>query len=103
MCPLIAKPIEINGEPLDPNSARAKDLTNAIAQMIIWDLEPYSLVDHRGFRSLLSVVEPRYVVPSRTMFSREIIPNLYKKEVERVKQIILRDIDEGDFIYYFLH
>lgn len=49
-------------------------ITETIAQMIARDLQPYSIVDDRGFRDVLKAAEPRYVMPARKTFSQEIIP-----------------------------
>ena len=83
--------------PLASSSIRAQELTNAIAKMMIRDLEPYSLVDHRGFRALMRTLAPQYVIPSRTTFSRELIPGIYENEKHRIKLIIQEDIAEGNF------
>ena len=83
--------------PLASSSIRAQELTNAITKTMIWDLEPYSLVDHRGFCALMRTLEPQYVIPSRTTFSRELIPSIYENEKRRIKQIIQEDIAEGNF------
>ena len=55
-------------EKLPPNSARAKMLTESVAELIVRDLRPVSTVDGDGFLNLMEVAEPRYVVPChRTM------------------------------------
>ena len=50
-------------EKLPPNSARAKMLTESVAEFIVRDLRPVSTVDGDGFLNLMEVAEPRYVVP----------------------------------------
>ena len=50
-------------EKLSHNSARAKKLTESIAEFITRDLRPVSIVDGDGFLNLMEVAEPRYVVP----------------------------------------
>lgn len=61
------------------NSDRAKAITNAIGVFIAADLRPYSVVENTGFKHMLKVIEPRYVVPSRPYFSQQVIPALYKQ------------------------
>lgn len=61
---------------MDRSSPRAEELTNAIAKMMVWYLEPYNLVDRKGFQFLMSKLHPSFRLPSRTTFSREIIPRL---------------------------
>lgn len=61
----------------DRNSKEAKALTAAIAKMIVWDLQPFSIVENRGFRHFANTASPQYEIPARTTFSREIIPRMY--------------------------
>ncbi|KAH7968703.1 hypothetical protein HPB52_010686 [Rhipicephalus sanguineus] len=53
-------------------------ITTRIAQMLALDLQPYSCVENRGFKELMNHMEPLYKIPSRTTFSRTIIPELYR-------------------------
>lgn len=46
-------------------------------KMMAVDGEPYMLVERPGFRDLLTVLAPRYVIPSRTYFSSKVVPELY--------------------------
>ncbi|XP_076660942.1 zinc finger BED domain-containing protein 4-like, partial [Halictus rubicundus] len=72
----------------DKNSSRSKQLTEGIAQIIALDLQPYSIVDDIGFRSFINIVEPRYEIPSRTTFSRRIIPKMYEDLQSKIKNEI---------------
>ena len=60
---------------LPPNYKRAKKITESIA-FISKDLQPYSVVENEGFQNLLSILEPRYVIPSRKYFTDTAIPKL---------------------------
>lgn len=64
---------------------RQIDITSAKAGMIAYDLHSYSLVSEPSFLNLLQILEPRYNVPSRTTFSRSIIPDLYLREKAKVE------------------
>ena len=59
------------------------------------DLQPYSLVEGRGFQKLMKIAEPLYKIPSRTTFSREIIPKLYEKIKQNLEDKISIDLKEG--------
>lgn len=59
------------------------------------------MVNRRGFQTLIRTLEPKYTIPSRTTFSREIIPRLYESEKERIQKILNHDIEEGNVNYYF--
>ena len=43
-------------------------ITNAVANFILLDGHPASIVEGEGFQQLLKLAEPRYVCPSRTYF-----------------------------------
>ena len=77
---------------LDENSLRAKDLTNAIARMIVLACQPFSIVSDTGFRNLLNIAEPRYQIPEPTVFSETLIPELYRNERKRIEEQIVKDV-----------
>lgn len=57
-------------------------------------MHSYSLVSEPSFPNLLQILEPRYNVPSRTTFSRSIIPDLYLREKAKVAETIRKDSKE---------
>ena len=65
--------------PLATNSARSKAITEAIAFFICKDIQPYSVVENEGFQYLLHILEPRYHIPNRKLFTDKEIPLLYEK------------------------
>jgi hypothetical protein len=64
-------------EKLRRDSDRHKTICAKVAQMIYQDLQPCSIVDDIGFKELIAELEPRFQLPSRTTFSRTIIPEKY--------------------------
>ncbi|XP_034238086.1 zinc finger BED domain-containing protein 4 [Thrips palmi] len=77
--------------PLDSKGKRSKEITRAIAVFMAKGLKPYSVVEEVGFLALVNVLEPRYMVPSRSQFSRTIIPTMYedgkRKLQERLQEL----------------
>ncbi|XP_051964154.1 zinc finger BED domain-containing protein 4-like [Xyrauchen texanus] len=65
--------------PLANNSTRSTAITDAIALFICKDIQPYSVTENEGFKHLLHVLEPRYKIPNRKLFSDKQIPALYDK------------------------
>ncbi|XP_048020934.1 E3 SUMO-protein ligase ZBED1-like [Megalobrama amblycephala] len=63
---------------LPTNSERSVKITEAIAGFICKDMRPYSVVENVGFRRLMKVMEPNYVIVSRKHLSEEVIPNMYQ-------------------------
>ncbi|KAL4097353.1 hypothetical protein QTP88_022146 [Uroleucon formosanum] len=52
-----------NSRPLDKNQYEI--ITQSICKMIIVDMLPFSTIENKGFRSLISTIEPLYTIPSR--------------------------------------
>lgn len=70
---------------LSASSDRHKALTQAIATFIALDMRPYSVVENKGFKYLMSIAEPRYNIPSRTHFAQTVLPGLYTSVKTRVQ------------------
>ncbi|XP_042216861.1 zinc finger BED domain-containing protein 4-like [Homarus americanus] len=45
-----------------------------------------NVVDDKGFKRLVSALDPRYELPSRRELTRTHLPNIYDQEVKRVKK-----------------
>ena len=84
---------EIEAVMLEADSARAKNITDAIARMMVLDCQPFSIVSDTGFKNLIKILEPTYSIPCRTRFSDNIIPNLYDSERKRIEEIIMQDME----------
>lgn len=76
------------------NDDRAKKINNLIAEMICIDLQPFSIVENKGFLRLLSHLEPRYTVPSRKTFSNKILNEMYSKLSREVKS----ELEESKYV-----
>ncbi|KAH7940693.1 hypothetical protein HPB49_003558 [Dermacentor silvarum] len=90
--PLIKSALKL-GKDLSQRERTA--ITTRIARMLALDLQPYIFVENRGFKELMNHMEPLYKIPSRTTFSREIIPALYRDTVTAVKERMHADLQEG--------
>lgn len=73
---------------LDKNSARSKDLTAAIAKMIVLDCQPFSVVNDRGFREIIKIAEPRYAIPERATFAEHIVPKMFEEVKVKLQETI---------------
>lgn len=73
---------------------RQKQITDAIAVMMAADYQPYSLVEDRGFKHLMNVCEPRYHLPTRTTFSRSVLPKLYETERNKCAKLLAAECNE---------
>ncbi|XP_073689131.1 E3 SUMO-protein ligase ZBED1-like [Garra rufa] len=73
------------GTAYDKKSKRWKDITNAITFHLAKDMVPLNTVEKIGFKEMIKVLDPRYVLPSQNYFSRTAIPNLYQKHRAKVE------------------
>ncbi|XP_065639326.1 zinc finger BED domain-containing protein 4-like [Hydra vulgaris] len=62
--------------------------------MICLDLQPYCIVEDKGFTRLLKNLAPNYTIPSRKYFSTKVIPLMY----ETIKAKVKYELDQADFL-----
>ena len=72
-------------QPFNNDHPKQQSMTKKLAKMICCDLQPLSVVENEGFRELLRVAEPRYVIPSRKTITNEIIPQFYEETRKQIK------------------
>ena len=75
--------------PYDKGTKRYNDITQAVAYHIAKDMLPLSTVEKPGYKNLLHVLDPHYVIPGRKYFSKTAIPKLYLMFKESVQKEIL--------------
>ena len=75
--------------PYDKSSKRYKDISQAVTYHIAKDMLPLSTVERPGFKNLLHVLDPRYVLPGRKYFSKTAIPQMYLLCKDSVQKEIL--------------
>lgn len=75
---------------LPANSERAKKITKSIACFISKDLRPYSVVENAGFRFMIKTIEPKYVIPSRQLFTEKAVPELYNETKAKVAEALAK-------------
>ncbi|XP_064468535.1 E3 SUMO-protein ligase ZBED1-like [Ornithodoros turicata] len=63
--------------------------------MIALDLQPYSIVQDRGFQELLAEAVPHYEPPSRTTLSWTLIPRLYHETRSKVQAELDAALGDG--------
>ncbi|XP_025759222.1 uncharacterized protein LOC106098983 isoform X3 [Oreochromis niloticus] len=65
-------------------ASRKIALDQAVLNFIIKDCQPLSIVESEGFRELVQVLEPSYVLPTRKTI-KELLAKKHAEELERVK------------------
>ncbi len=71
------------------NSARKKQLDDALVKMVAKDLQPLSMVDDQGFLEFCHAMDPKYKVPSRPHLTGTLLPNLFLKTQGEIKKSVL--------------
>lgn len=62
--------------------------------MVIKDLQPFSIVEDKGFTELIHFLDPRYNMPNR-----KTLKALVKKTYDEKKQVMQKELDEASNVY----
>lgn len=81
-----------NMKPYEKDSKKAKAITKAITYHIAKDMIPIYTVEKAGFRKMVKMLDPRYVIPSRSYFSTVAIPELYTETRKTVEHELKEEI-----------
>ena len=69
----------------DINSSQAISIHNSVAEMVIVDCQPFSIIEDVGFNKLMKCLKPNYELPSRKFFKEKIIPTIHKSVLHKVQ------------------
>lgn len=72
---------------------QAAELTNSILNMLVSDMRPLSMVEDSGFKAMVATFHPKYELPSRTFFTKEM-----EKKYEDVKAKVKQALQETECI-----
>jgi len=64
----------------ETSSDRKRKLDSALCYYITSDLRPFSVVENKGFRNFVSLLDPRYELPSRTTLRNASMANAYNEK-----------------------
>nr|XP_029714017.1 zinc finger BED domain-containing protein 4-like [Aedes albopictus] len=73
------------------NSPKAKDVTKSVAEMIVLDHQPVSMVQDRGFVRLMAKLQPRYKLPCRKHFTTVVLPEMFEKCKKAIRNALPSD------------
>uniref|UniRef100_A0A8C5LPC9 HAT C-terminal dimerisation domain-containing protein n=1 Tax=Leptobrachium leishanense TaxID=445787 RepID=A0A8C5LPC9_9ANUR len=65
-------------------------VTKSILKMLITDMRPLSMVEDKGFKNMISVLNPGYTLPSRTHFTK-LMEQKYQAAFQKVKVSISKN------------
>ncbi|XP_022165454.1 zinc finger BED domain-containing protein 1-like [Myzus persicae] len=71
-----------------PSENQVRAFHEAIVKMIAEDLQPLSIVENSGFRSMIQLLDSRYEIPSRRSLGRTIIPRIFSTVQSKVEALL---------------
>ncbi|XP_017491558.1 PREDICTED: zinc finger BED domain-containing protein 1-like [Rhagoletis zephyria] len=77
-------------ETYDSHSARKKALDSALMKMIAIDYQPFRIVEDEAFSAFVKLLDPRYVMPSRTTLQNVMCHELYDQSKANLKNILMK-------------
>lgn len=67
-----------------------KNLDNKLLEMIVIDVQPFSIVENPGFRRFCDSLNPSYSLPSRKTLSKTLLPAKYLEVLNNTKQMVAK-------------
>lgn len=71
----------------DSNSQRKKELDQCLALMIATDMQPFNIVNDKGFQKFVKLLDPRYEIPNKGTV-KSIMTKLYTEAEVKLKEIL---------------
>lgn len=60
----------------------------SLLKMIVYDFQPFSIVNDVGFRQYTHALNPNYEIPDRKTLSGNLLPKIYQKKLEEIKTFV---------------
>lgn len=71
-----------------PNSKIKQDLDIKLVEFITRDFQPLSVVQDKGFTSLVHALNPQYSIPCRQTVSAVLLPKCYDAALKKMNEIL---------------
>ncbi|CAK1584211.1 unnamed protein product [Parnassius mnemosyne] len=68
-----------------------KQIDDHLMNLFIWDLQPFSIVEDKGFREFIKFAFPNYTIPSRKYFANNLLPGWYEEVKTNTKAALIED------------
>ncbi|CAH1100846.1 unnamed protein product [Psylliodes chrysocephalus] len=65
-----------------------KNIDDKLLQLVVKDIQPFSIVEDIGFREFCHELNPSYCLPSRKTLSKTLLPAKYLETINKTKEII---------------
>ena len=63
-------------------------LQQKVAEDLIAEMKPFNTVESESFKNLCTALNPRFQMPSKTHFTRNVIPKTYEDTKQKVKELL---------------
>ncbi|CAH0717193.1 unnamed protein product, partial [Brenthis ino] len=63
-----------------------------VMQLFTLDFQPFRIVEDRGFRELMQLAFPNYIIPTRKYFANNLLPSLYEKKKSELRISLENDV-----------
>lgn len=83
-------------QPFAFDDPRAISWNKVVAEFMVLDVQPFSIVEDVGFRRLMSKAEPRYKLPGRKYFSTSMIPDMHRALQSKVRDLVSAQTAQSD-------
>ena len=70
------------------DSKRRQELDRLVINMVVKDMQPFSVVDDAGFRALVSGLDSRYSLPGRKTITASLLPRMYEMKKAKLQDIL---------------
>ncbi|XP_051994042.1 E3 SUMO-protein ligase ZBED1-like [Xyrauchen texanus] len=77
--------VQRRNPPCTPQQAAI--VTDAILSMLVTDMRPMAMVEDEGFKKMVSILNPGYILPSRTHFTK-LMERKYQEAFQKIKSAI---------------
>ncbi|XP_072400479.1 zinc finger BED domain-containing protein 4-like [Diabrotica undecimpunctata] len=84
----IPKQTKLDYAPRTVGRAVQHKVDSCLVKLITKDFQPFSIVEDKGFRSFVSVLNPAYQIPSRKTITNNLLPTIYEETLTEVKSIV---------------
>lgn len=78
----------------DNTSKRKTELDKALLQMICTDYQPFTIVEDKGFKNFISLLDPRYILPCPNTVANKLLKEEYLEKYQKLKN----ELNATDFV-----
>lgn len=70
-----------------------KEIDQSLLKLFTKDYQPFKIVEDKGFKDFVKMLNPNYTLPNRHSISKEYIPASYEKCMNEMKALVLKEAE----------